>query len=48
MESDAMDGLIMMRYHELIRFFFKIFTRLSLKPEKLEKIRIFFIVILFF
>ena len=40
--SNAMTGFIITKYHELIRFFIKNFTRMSLKLEKPEKIRISF------
>ena len=37
-----MTGFIITKYHELIRFFIKNLTRMSLKLEKPEKIRISF------
>ena len=37
-----MTGFIITKYHELNRFFIKNFTRMSLKLEKPEKIRISF------
>ena len=40
--SNAMTGFIITKYHELIRFFIKNLTRMSLKLEKPEKIRISF------
>ena len=41
-KSNAMTGFIITKFHELIRFFIKNFTRMSLKLEKPEKIRISF------
>ena len=40
--SNAMTGLIITKYQELIKFFIKNFTQMSLKLEKPEKIRISF------
>ena len=45
--SNAIAGFIMIKYHELIGFFIKNFTRLSLKSEKPEKIQISFIATFF-
>ena len=45
--SNAIAGFVMLKYHELIGFFIKNFTRLSLKSENPEKIRISFIATFF-
>ena len=46
--SNAMTGLIITKYQELIKFFIKNFTQMSLKLEKPEKNPDFFLVLLFF